>query len=411
MCSAGSPGRRDTCGVVSRRWIGRRKGLLLAALCALTVVAVFGAVLLGGWGSSRSRHAIGFDPARRAAIGNALRALIATGVPGAVMFARDDRGAVVMAAGVSDIATATPMSTAARFRVASITKSFIAVVVLQLVADGSFSLDEPVDQVVPGLLAPAFSGITVRELLDHTSGLPDFADDWRWYWPYFHGDPGHRWKPRQLLAFAVAHRPLFEPGLRWGYSNTNYVVLGLIVEAVTGQRLGAEIKERLITPLGLRSTTFDTGSKPPPQLAHGYTQFDSYIVDSTRFSPSAWWAAGAIVSSASDLARFYGALLHGYLLAPRLMAAMETLTPTGKPGVGAGLGLFRTRSIATLSPALSNRCSAGWGHSGQIDGYLSAAFASRDAGRQYVLLIDEDPSAFPPGGSAAVIALAAAAFC
>lgn len=348
---------------------------------------------------------------REARVGRSLDALIATGVPGAVVFVRDGKQAFVLARGVADSATREPMRVSARFRVASITKSFVAAVVLQLVGEGRLSLDERVGQVVPDLLPKADAAITVRELLHHMSGLYDFASDWRWFEPYFHGDPGHRWTPHELLGFARSHPLRFRPGSRWQYSSSNYVVLGLIVQAVTHKSIAAELRQRLFVPLGLRETTFDVGADTGPALAHGYTLRLNQLTDVTRFSPSAWWAAGAIVSSAGDVASFYRALLRGRILSPRLTAAMESVVPTGEPGGGDGLGVFRTRLIGTLGRSFAVRCSAGWGHSGQIDGYLSVALANRDASRQFVLLLNEDPGALPPGAAPAVAAVANAAFC
>jgi D-alanyl-D-alanine carboxypeptidase len=381
-----------------RRAIG--SVVCVSALLAVTVV-----VALDFFG----RSSLPAD--RQDRIGRALDALIATGVPGAVAFVRDGRRTILLARGVADTATQAPMRTTARFRVASITKTFVAAVVLQLVGEGRLSLDERVDDVAPGLLPRADAAITVRELLHHTSGLYDFASDWRWFWPYFHGNPGRRWAPRQLLAFALSHPRLFRPGSRWRYSNTNYVVLGLIVQAVTRQSIATELKDRLFVPLGLHDTTFEVGPESRPALAHGYTLIRSRNTDVTRLSPSAWWAAGAIVSTAADVAHFYRALLRGIILPRRLMAAMESVIPTGEPGGGDGLGIFRTRLIAKLGPSFAVRCGAGWGHSGQIDGYLTAALANRDASRQYVILVNEDPSAFPPGAPSAIAAVANTAFC
>ena len=381
----------------------RRAAAWVSGAAALLVVVLV--VALGVFGL--------FRPAagREDRVGHALDALIATGVPGVVVFARDGNRTFLLARGDADTATQAPMRTTARFRVASITKSFVAAVVLQLVGEGRLALDERVDDVVPGLLPKADAAVTVRDLLHHTSGLYDFATDWHWFWPYFHGDPGHQWSPRQLLAFARSRPLRFRPGSRWQYSSSNYVVLGLIVQAVTHESLATELKQRLFVPLGLRATTFEAGSAAGPALADGYTLRQSRVTDVTRFSPSAWWAAGAIVSSATDVARFYRALLRGRILPRRLMAAMESVVPTGEPGGGAGLGIFRTRLIGTLGRSAAVRCSAGWGHSGQIDGYLSVALANRDASRQFVLLVNEDPSALPPGAAPAVAAVANAAFC
>jgi D-alanyl-D-alanine carboxypeptidase len=384
--------------------VGRRRALAsTAGVVAVLVAAVV--VAYGLFGRP------GGAPDRRERMAGALAALIATGVPGAVVFARDGSQTIALADGQADTTTRALMGTTTRFRVASITKTFVAAVVLQLVAEGRFSLDAPVDDVVPGLLPDADAAITVRQLLDHTSGLDDFASDWRWFWPYFHGDPGHHWAPRQLLAFAFDKPLLFRPGSRWQYSNTNYVVLGLIVQAVTGQSVATELADRLFRPLGLHDTSFQDSPGPVPALAHGYTLLGAKVVDVTALSPSAWWAAGAIVSTATDVARFYRALLRGTILPQRLLAAMESTVPNGESGGGDGLGIVRTRQVGTLGPLFTVRCDAGWGHSGQIDGYLSAALANRDASRQYVILVNEDTRTLPAGAAAALTSLANTAFC
>jgi D-alanyl-D-alanine carboxypeptidase len=381
----------------------RRVGVFAACVSVLVVVAIV--VTLGLWHGSTS------PPSLRGTVGRTLDRLVAAGVPGAVVFVRDGSQSFTLARGVADVATGAPMEADTRFRVASITKSFVAAVVLQLVDEGRLSLDERVDTAVPHLLPRADAAITVRELLRHTSGLYDFASDWRWFWPYFHGHPGHYWTPAELLAFSLRHPLSFTPGSKWRYSNTNYVVLGLIVEAVTGQSIKNELEERLFAPLGLHDTTFETGSGDRPALAHGYTLLRSKTLDVTGLSSSAWWAAGAIVSTAGDVARFYRALLRGVILPRRLLAAMESVIPNGEPGGGEGLGIVQTRMVATLGSSFKVGCRAGWGHSGQIDGYLSAALADRHATRQYVILVNEDPAALPPGASAAMEAVANAALC
>jgi len=128
------------------------------------------------------------------------------------------------------------------------------------------------------------------------------------------------WAPRPLADIGLSHPPLFKPGTHWSYSNTNYVLLGLIVEAVTNDRLGNELVKRIIHPIGLHDTTFATGRQVAAPAAHGYYQGK----DITALSGSYAWAAGAIVSTASDLDRFYRALLTGKVVPAAQLKAMES---------------------------------------------------------------------------------------
>jgi D-alanyl-D-alanine carboxypeptidase len=185
----------------------------------------------------------------------------------------------------------------------------------------------------------------------------------------------------------------------------------LIIQALTGRSIETELDARLLAPLSLHNTRFDVGGRTRTTLAHGYTLYRGRNTDVTSLSPSAWWAAGAIVSTAADIARFYHALLRGALLPSPLLRVMTSVIPNGELGGGAGLGIVRTRQIATLGGSFAIRCRAGWGHAGQIDGYLSAALANRDASRQYVILVNEDPAALPGGAAAATADLANIAFC
>ena len=156
-----------------------------------------------------------------------------------------DRAARSFAAGVGDIATGAALRPAAQFRIGSITKTFVATVVLQLVGEGRLRLDEPVAQRLPGLLSNGHR-ITVRQLLNHTSGLPDYTEDPE----LFAGIVKNRvWAPRELVALAEKHPQLFAPGSAWKYSNTNYIVAGLLVEAVTGHSLARELERRIFSPL------------------------------------------------------------------------------------------------------------------------------------------------------------------
>ena len=225
------------------------------------------------------------------------------------MLVRDGDHTVRHASGYGNLAPRTRMRVTDRFRIGSETKMFVSTVVLQLVGEGKLSLDDTVERRLPGLI-PNGNDITVRQLLNHTSGLYDYAED-----KAFLAQLDNRrkvWAPRQLIALGTAHKPAFPPGAKWGYSNTGYIALGLMVEDATGNTLGAELRERIIEPLRLRGTSFDTRPQIAGRYAHGYSRLRKpRLYDASFVEPSLFWAAGAIVSTVDDLARFHDALLRG----------------------------------------------------------------------------------------------------
>jgi D-alanyl-D-alanine carboxypeptidase len=171
-----------------------------------------------------------------------------------------------------------------------------------------------------------------------------------------------RWRPEELVTIAREHQPYFAPGAGFHYSNTNYVVLGLVIERVTGRPLARELERRLLRPLGLRDTSYDTSIRVPG-LAPGPRQSTSWA-----------GASGALVSTARDLARFYRALLTGRVLAAPQLAAMKTGDPYG-------LGLYR----------VPTGCGEAWGHNGALPGYFSNAFSSDDGSHAGVVLVTANP--------------------
>jgi len=369
---------------------------LLAAVCMFVVFSASSGAAAGSGNSPMSRawsNATGIQhlhfrtapirvpiAARRAKIQDALTQMVEEGAPGAVVAFRDGSRTLRLAGGFADTARKRPMSVDDRFRIGSVTKSFVAVVVLQLVGEGKLSLDDTVERWLPGLV-PNGDKITVRQLLDHTSGLYNYTDDKRLLAPYLRGNLTYAWSPKRLVGLATDHPPRFAPGTSWSYSNTNYIVLGLIVQAVTGNTLGHELRRRIIDHLGLRQTSFDTQARIRGPHAHGYTIVGGPKArDVSVVSPTWAWAAGAMVSTADDLLRFYRALLRGRLLEPDLLRQMETTVDTGSGIVRDGLGLFRTRL----------RCSLAWGHNGDFPGYLTNVLNSRDGRRQLVVLVNDD---------------------
>jgi D-alanyl-D-alanine carboxypeptidase len=367
----------------------------IAAICSAVVVCA---------GAQAATTA----PPDRVSLQEALDRLVAAGVPGAVLLVRDGNRTLRLASGYSVVAGRVPARPGDRFRIGSVTKSFVSTVVLQLAGEGKLSLDEAVEQVLPGKLRGG-EEITVRQLLQQTSGLYDYLADPRIFRPYRSGNVGYTWTPSKLLAVANDHKPHFRPGAKWEYSNTNYLVLGLIVEAVTGHPLASELKHRVFDRAGLHATTFDTKPRIAGRHMHGYFLLNGKLTDLSVLSPTAGWAAGAIVSTADDVARFYRALLRGRLLRADLLREMESTVSLGIPYNGYGLGLWRTATLALSAKPLA--CGAAWGHNGGWVGYSTNAFSSKDGTRQFVLFVNRDEESFTPAIRSAMFAVAGKAYC
>lgn len=266
----------------------------------------------------------------------------------------------------------TPIKSTDKVRVGSDTKMFTASVVLQLVGENRLQLDVPVDRYVPGLLrypirkspanAAAYDGrtVTVRQLLQHNGGVPDFAD-----LPYIL-NPAHQAVPptsQDLVNHGLRNGPAYRPGTAWGYSNTDYVLLGMIVKAVTGRSIGSQIEDRIVKPLHLRNTFYATTKRriPGPHV-RGYVS-STVPFDVTYFQPAVWDAAGALVSSADDMNTFMSGLLAGKVLSPPMLAEMQRTVPYLTGGYGLGI----------VSVPMS--CGVAWGHAGQVAGYSTFGLA------------------------------------
>jgi D-alanyl-D-alanine carboxypeptidase len=220
------------------------------------------------------------------------------------------------------------MRAADRYRIASGTKAFVSVVILQLEAEGKLDVDDAVEKYLPHVV-PNGSSITLRELMSHTSGLFNYTGNVAFVNNPFTNFARAR-TPQQLLAVAFAHPATFPPGTNWSYSNTNYIVLGLVVEAVTGESLAQVLQQRIFTPLGLTSTSFPLAISLAPDFVHGYIKVTgSPLLDiSPALDPTWGWAAGAIVSNARDVTAFYRGLLTGKLLPPAQLDELESPAST-----------------------------------------------------------------------------------
>jgi D-alanyl-D-alanine carboxypeptidase len=330
-------------------------------------------------------------------LGTLLDGVVAAGAPGVLVVVREDGKVRSEARGFADRSRSSRMRAAERFRIGSVTKTFVAALVLQLAEDGRLRLDDPVERWLPSLI-PAGRETTVRHLLSHTAGLFDYVEDARVF-----RDPERRWRPRELVSLAIAHPPTqTPPGRSFSYSSTNYLVLGLIAEEAGGAPLGRQLRERLFGPLGLRHTSFVPGEIRGRHVhGHRAPSHQGIVTGppvATSEEPAWWtWAAGAIVSTADDLQRFFAALLRGRVLGPALLREMETLVPAGRQRYGLGIATFPTP------------CGPAWGHTGNVQGTIAVAWNTKDASRQLVLVVNTYPLSAEL--EAAVRRVQVAAFC
>ncbi|MFB7907695.1 serine hydrolase domain-containing protein [Kitasatospora sp. NPDC056076] len=306
-------------------------------------------------------------------------------LPAALATVKDRKGRTqAYTAGVGDLATGAKVPRDSQVRIGSNTKTFTAVVVLQLVGEGKIRLDEPIETYLPGLVrGDGIDGhrITVRQLLQHTSGLPDYEgdiDEATLQQRYF--------EPRELLDMAFRHKAGSAPGEKFEYSSTNYVLAGLLVQKVTGRPLAEEIDRRIVQRIGLRHTSFPGTGDRSIREAHpqGYRQEKpgGPLIDTTELDPSAGWAAGQMISTNADLDQFFTALLGGRLLPAAQLAEMRTTVPIADSGAGYGLGL------------ISRPLSCGgvyWGHGGDIPGFETRGGATDD-GRAVNIAVTQIPA-------------------
>ncbi|MEU7059513.1 serine hydrolase domain-containing protein [Streptomyces sp. NPDC046197] len=321
-----------------------------------------------------------------AGLSRVLRMALTQGAPGAMARIDDhrtvfnDHATVYRATeGVADRRTADAMDTADRFRIGSVTKTFSAVVLLQLAAEGRLSLDTSVNHYLPGLLPD--NRITVRHILSHRSGLYDYANDM--FAKTVSGFEAVRTKVftyRQLVARSLQHPRTHAPGAVYAYSNTNFVVAGMLVEKLTGHSVRTEYQNRIIRPLKLADTFYvHPDTKIPGRHAHGYLtpdQAGAALVDATDQTVSWAQSAGALISSTRDLNTFLSALLGGRLLPAAQLAQMERWIPAGT-AQAYGLGLRRRDLSCGVSV---------YGHTGAVQGYYTYAFTSKDGRRSLTAL-------------------------
>lgn len=339
----------------------RRVRTTIAA--AVAAVVVGGALTTGGVLLAADRSA---SAPASSALEMRMQSLVDAGYPAVLAAVTSPEGEVTdVAVGEDDLSTGDAPPVDGEVRIASNTKMFVATVVMQLADEGRIDLETPIDSYLPGLITgEGIDGtkITVHQLLQQTTGLPEYVDQIA---ADAFGAQHTYTSPRDMLEIALSRRADFAPGEKWEYSNTNYLVLGLLVEAVTDRAIGQQIDERIVQPLGLQHTYFPAPGEWTLRGAHpiGYhADVPGEFRDISELDTSFAWSAGAMVSTPAELNAFMQALLGGDLVSETALAEMQTAVPAGDelwPEAAYGLGLQRY--------PLSCGGEA-WGHGGDIPG-------------------------------------------
>ncbi|WP_203856130.1 serine hydrolase domain-containing protein [Plantactinospora mayteni] len=312
----------------------------------------------------------------RSALRRALAAVPAAGVPGAVAAARTGRQSWIGAAGIADLAQARPIRPWSRHRVGSITKTFVSTTLLRLVDEGALGLDDQVGRWLPDLV-PGVLGqrVTVRMLLNHTSGIGNYTDVLLDSLSAVERVGSTPYSPAELVSIGLGLPRTGEPGEVFGYSNTNYILVGLVIERVTGNPATDEVTRRVIWPLRLADTYFPGGDRTI-RGPHAGAYFAPLGVRNFGEYGMTWaWTAGELIATMDDLNRFFRALLGGRLLSAATLAEMLSTVPFDPEAPefgGYGLGIYRT----------ATPCGEVWGHDGGVIGQLTISLHSRDGGRQ-----------------------------
>jgi D-alanyl-D-alanine carboxypeptidase len=361
----------------------RRSVLLLLAALATAVLLASGAALAATATGAPDGHAQG----RGAALDGALKALVARhgGPSGAIAIVQRGNHREVHAFGVRNIETGQPMRPGDRTRIASTAKAFSGAVALSLVSKGRLSLGDTIGERLPGL-PKAWHKVTLRQLLDHTSGIPDFSLEEGYreaVFASFKKAP----PPEKLLTYVYGEDLLFEPGSRYHYSNSDNIAVGLMVESATGKSYEEQLRQQVYAPLGLKKTNLPKGANLRAPYTHGYDNDPSENPpeDYSEVMAAGWlWASGGIVSTPADMNDFIRGYVGGDLFDRGTRAQQRRVVEGGSsepPGPGdnsAGLAVFRYET----------KCGTVWGHTGNTPGYTQFMAASPDGKRSVVVSVN-----------------------
>jgi D-alanyl-D-alanine carboxypeptidase len=303
-------------------------------------------------------------------------ALPQTAAPGVIVGVVTPSGTWKAAYGKADPAKGTPMTVDMHTRIGSVTKTFTGTAIMQLAEAGKLSLDDKIQKYMPGI--PNGDRITLRQLANMTSGLASYTQSSKFTDVLF-SKPQTIWTPRQVVAIGLAESPLYEPGASFNYSNTNTILLGMVIEKVTGKPVAQVFKEQIFDPLKLRNTSSpgDSTALPMP-FAQGFTLQGDFAKpdapsNATHWNPSWAWTSGDLISDIDDLLVYDRALGTGHGLLGKA-AQTERLTFPGAGGYGIGVG-----------------CSDGWvGHTGELPGYNTTVYYQTRADIAVVVQANSD---------------------
>ena len=305
--------------------------------------------------------------------------LAASLAPGAIVGVSSPEGTWTAAYGVADPATGEPMTTAMHTRIGSVTKTFTGTLILQLAEEGLVSLDDPVEKYYPGI--PNGPDITLAQLANMTSGIASYTTNPTFGERLF-SDTRASFEPDELVQLAIPESPHFAPGTDYEYSNTNTVLLGLIVEQVTGQSIGEALRDRIIEPLALTTTVWPgVSSEITSPYAHGLTLQGvdgATPIDATDWNPSWGFTAGEMISTVDDLLVWGHALGTGQGILDEPMATERLQSFPGPYRFSYGLGVA---------------CFGGWvGHEGELPGYNATVFYDTRTSTTVVVQTNSDVS-------------------
>jgi D-alanyl-D-alanine carboxypeptidase len=355
-------------------WGVHQRQLMVLVVTAMAAMLVSGC---GGGGGSQEEDSTadsttaggGGEQASEDALNEALeKSFQESGAPGVVAAVQTPESTWVGTLGVADLSSEEPMAANVHQRIGSVTKTFTISLLLQAAAEGILSLDDTIDQYVDGV--PNGDSITLRQMANMTSGIASYTFNEQWQDEFF-SDPERIWRPEELVQFGIEDSPAFDPGTEFQYSNTNTVLLGIVLQQVTGKPIGDLYREGIIEPLGLRETSFPNAADPslPDPHAQGYTlqgQDDGEPANATDWNPSWGWTAGAMISTVDDLLVYGRALGTGEGLLPpeqqaeRLDSFLSDDLPPNSADRAYGLGLGREY---------------GWlGHTGELPGFNTAVY-------------------------------------